>query len=56
MTWPHTSARFCCPACREPIPDVDTISVAEAERRQLAYVAERLRYRIANPHREREDK
>jgi hypothetical protein len=48
--YPDPANRFCCPACREPIPDVDTISPEEAERRHLAYVESRRAWRVVNPH------
>lgn len=53
--YPDPANRFCCPACREPIPDVDTISAEEGERRRLAYAESRRTWRLANPHRSRAD-
>lgn len=38
------------PASSDPIPDVDTLSPQEAERRQLAYVESRRLWRVVNPH------
>lgn len=39
----------CCPICRDPLPDLDTISVEEGLRRQLAYQKERSRHRDRFP-------
>lgn len=53
MIYPDPANRYCCSSCREPIPDVDTISNEEAERRQRVYISERQRHRNENPPKER---